>query len=103
MIYSADSANGGVHLIKANNVDLMRLESIGITTDKKIYAAGIFSNTPESSFYVGGGNAFDSIAISNPKVTNGIATGTGDEKISTIRYHFNSIYETTLGKFSFAE
>ena len=27
----------------------------------------------------------------------------GDEKISTIRYHFNSIYETTLRKFSFAE
>ena len=79
MIYSADSVAGGVHLIKANNVDLMRLESTAITTYKKIYAAGIFSNSPASSFYVGGGNAFDGTAISDPKVTNGIATGTGDE------------------------
>ena len=31
MIYSADSGAGGVHVIKANNIDLMRLESTGIT------------------------------------------------------------------------
>ena len=79
MIYSADSAAGGVHLIKANNEDILRLYSTGITAYKPLNAnAGILSNSPSSSFYVGGGNAFDGTAITNPKVVNGIATGTGD-------------------------
>ena len=84
MIYSADSAAGGVHLIKANNEDILRLYSTGIIAHKTLntYAGiisnGILSNSPSSSFYVGGGNAFDGTAITNPRVVNGIATGTGD-------------------------
>jgi hypothetical protein len=79
MIYSADSAAGGVHLIKANNEEILRLYSTGIIAYKPFNAnGGILSNSPSNSFYVGGGNAFDGTAITNPKVVNGIATGTGD-------------------------
>ena len=94
MIYSADGASGGVHLIKANNVDLMRLESTGITTYKKIFAAGIQSNTADSSFYVGGGNVSDLTAISTPKVTNGISNGTGDEATYEV---FNNAINSWFG------
>ena len=62
MIYTADSAAGGVHLIKANNEDVLRLYSTGIlaykqlTVNAKIITNGINCNSPASSFYVGGGN-----------------------------------------------
>jgi hypothetical protein len=79
MIYDADSVNGGVHVIRANNTDVMRLYSTGITAYKALVASGgILSNATSSSFYLGGGNYFDATAITNPKVLNGIATGTAD-------------------------
>ena len=100
IIYSADSDAGGVHTIKANNVDIMRLYSTGITAYKQLHAdAGIitnsiYCNSPSSSFYVGGGNAFDGTAITDPKVVNGIAIGTGDGFTNTI---FNNAINSWQG------
>ena len=78
MVYDADGVTG-VHVIRANNTDVMRIYSTGITAYKPLVAtAGFFSNATASSFYVGGDNIFDLYAITEPKIRNGIASGPGD-------------------------
>ena len=87
--------NGGVHLINANNEEILRLCSRGIIAYKQLNAnAGVISNSTASALYVGGYNIFDTTAITNPKVRNGIATGNGDEYTSQ---YFNNAINSWYG------
>ena len=55
MIYSSDSVVGGVHLIKANNEDVLRLFSTGIFAFKLLTAnAGIITNGINCNSTTGG-------------------------------------------------
>ena len=68
MNYDVTASPDPQHQFKINGGVMMMINNNSVTSYGVINcAAGIRCNSPSSSFYVGGGNAFDSTAITNPK------------------------------------
>ena len=79
MNYDVSTAIDPQHQFKINGVIKMLINNSSITCYNVIRSAvGIKVASTNNTYHVGGDNTFDATAITDPKVVNGIASGTAD-------------------------